>query len=57
MSMPFGSKTKLFAVVWAVVSALETSGVIPEGTGKVVTDLVQIVAQAGVLWGFRDALK
>ena len=55
--MPFGSKTKLFAVVWAFLQAVESTGVVPEGTGKVLADLATIVAQAGVLWGFRDALK
>ena len=55
--MPFGSKTKLFAVVWAIVSGLETAGLIPEGSLKTIADMAQIVTQAGVIWGFRDALK
>jgi hypothetical protein len=51
-----GGKTKFFAALWAVVQALELSGVIPAESMETAGKLVEVVAQAGVLWGFRDAV-
>ena len=51
-----GGKTKFFAAVWAVVQALEATGMIPAGSAETASHLVTVLAQAGVLWGFRDAI-
>ena len=51
-----GGKTKFFAAVWAVVQALETAEVVPAGSIQVLTDLVKVLAQAGMIWGVRDAI-
>lgn len=51
-----GGKTKVFAAVWAIVQALEVADVIPAGSVDTAAKLLEVLAQAGVLWGLRDAV-
>ena len=51
-----GGKTKVFAAVWAILQGLETADVVPAGSLDTIAKLLEVVAQAGVLWGFRDAV-
>ena len=53
----FGGKTKFFAVVAAVVQALESTDVIPQGAIAAILEVVKAVAAAGVVFGFRDAVS
>jgi hypothetical protein len=52
----FGGKTKFFAIVAAVATSLQASGVIPDGYVEAVVAVLQAVAAAGVVFGFRDAI-
>lgn len=55
-AMPFGSLTKLSAVALALLTGLEQSGFVPEGFSKALVEFFTLVAQTGVIWGFRNAL-